>query len=165
MLGLAPAQSALALLILITPICGWVVWSDLKTMKIPNRAVYALVAVFLLAGPLLIPLDYWVWRWSHLVVVLLAGIVLNAVAHFGAGDAKFAAAAAPYFALGHLNLVVALLAAFILGAFATHRLMRQIPAARALAPDWVSWGRADFPMGLALVGTLWSYLLLVWLRT
>ena len=32
------------------PICLWVMWSDLKAMKIPNMAVMALVAVFVIVG-------------------------------------------------------------------------------------------------------------------
>jgi prepilin peptidase CpaA len=150
-------------LLLCLPICAWVAWSDLKTMKIPNKAVLALLAVFFFAGLALIPLDFWMWRWVSLVVVLAIGFFLNAVANVGAGDAKFAAAAAPFVAqrLDHLSIVLALFAAFLLGAFAAHRLLRAIPAVRALAPDWVSWKRKDFPMGLALVGTLVTYLVLM----
>jgi prepilin peptidase CpaA len=165
MLGLTPPQSALVFLVLISPICAWVAWSDLKTMKIPNKAVLSLLAVYVLAGPLLLPLDIWMWRWTHFAVALALGFVLNAVAHFGAGDAKFGAAMAPFFALAHMNLVVMLLAAFLLGAFLAHRGIRAVPALRGLAPDWVSWTRADFPLGLALVGTLWAYLAIVAVTT
>ena len=161
MLGLSVPASALVFLLLVSPICAWVAWSDLRFMKIPNAAVLVLLGVYLIAGPLLLPFDVWLWRWVHFAVVLVAGIVLNAVAHFGAGDAKFGAAMAPFFAAAHLNLVLMLLAAFLLGAFAAHRLVRHLPALRGLAPDWVSWTRADFPLGLALVGTLWGYLALV----
>ncbi|PKP69388.1 MAG: hypothetical protein CVT82_11050 [Alphaproteobacteria bacterium HGW-Alphaproteobacteria-4] len=161
MLGLSVPASALAFLVLVTPICAWVAWSDLKTMKIPNVAVASLLGVYLIAGPLLLPFDVWLWRWVHFAVVLVAGIILNAIAHFGAGDAKFGAAMAPFFAAAHMNLVLLLLAAFLLGAFVAHRLVRKVPALRGLAPDWVSWARADFPLGLALVGTLWAYLALV----
>ena len=145
------------------PICAWVAWSDLKTMKIPNRAVIFLIAVFFFAGLALIPLDFWLWRWLNLVGVLAVGFLLNAVANVGAGDAKFAAAAAPFVAqrLDHLQIVLILFAAFLLGAFAAHRLLRSIPAVTAMAPDWVSWKRKDFPMGLALVGTLVTYLTLM----
>ncbi|MDD8023395.1 MAG: prepilin peptidase [Paracoccaceae bacterium] len=163
MLGLSIPTAALVFLVLITPICAWVIYTDLKYMKIRNTAVLSLLAVFAIAGPFLLPLDMWAWRWSHFAVVLAVGIVLNMVAHFGAGDAKFAAAAAPFFgrAYGDVMLTLILLSAFLLGAFVTHRLARSIPALRAMAPDWVSWTRKDFPMGLALVGTLWTYLLIV----
>ena len=42
-------------LALVTPICGWVIFTDLKYMKIRNAAVLALIAVFALAGPLVLP--------------------------------------------------------------------------------------------------------------
>lgn len=148
-------------LILCAPICAWVAWSDLKFMKIPNTAVMAVVAIFAFAGFVLIPAEFWLWRWVSLVAVLAIGFMLNIAANVGAGDAKFAAAAAPYFVqrIDHLAIALTLLAAFLLGAFAAHRLMRAIPAVRAATPDWVSWRRKDFPMGLALVGTFVTYLL------
>ncbi|KEO57036.1 prepilin peptidase [Thioclava indica] len=163
MLHLTMQQAALAFLVLITPICAWVVYTDLKYMKIRNKAVYALLAVFAVAGPFLLPLDVYAWRWLNALAIFALGYILNQIAHFGAGDAKFAAAAAPYFATGsdHILLTVMLLTAFLLAAFTAHRIARAIPALRALAPDWVSWTRKDFPMGLALVGTLWAYLLII----
>ena len=145
---------------MVLPVCAWVAWSDLKTMKIPNKAVLALLAIYVVVGLLVIPFEFWAWRWVNFVAVLAIGFVLNAIANVGAGDAKFAAAAAPFFAqrIEHLQLILILLAAFLLGAFAAHRLMRAIPAVRAATPDWVSWTRKDFPMGLALVGTFLTYL-------
>lgn len=159
-----PEAAALAyrvFLALCLPVCAWVCWSDLRTMKIPNMAVLALLAIFAVAGVLLFPFDAWLWRWVNFAVVLALGFVLNATANVGAGDAKFAAAAAPFVKAAHLPFVLPLFAAFLLGAFAAHRLLRAIPAVRGLAPDWVSWTRRDFPMGLALVGTLVTYLALM----
>ena len=161
MLTMTPDQAYLVLLVCALPICAWVCWSDLKTMKIPNTAVMALVAVWLIVGFLVFPFESWAWRWLNLVVVLVIGFVLNAVANVGAGDAKFAAATAPFISSIHLGLVLPLFAAFLLGAFATHRILRAIPAVRAMTPDWVSWKRKDFPMGLALVGTFVTYLVLM----
>ncbi len=161
MLGLTPPQAYLALLICALPICAWVCWSDLKTMKIPNMAVMALVAVWLVVGVIVFPFEAWAWRWLNLGAVLAIGILLNAIAHVGAGDAKFAAAAAPFVSVSHLPVVLPLFAAFLLGAFAAHRILRAIPAVRAMTPDWVSWKRRDFPMGLALVGTFITYLVLM----
>ncbi|MFO1176378.1 MAG: prepilin peptidase [Paracoccaceae bacterium] len=158
MLHLTAPQAYVALLIAALPICGWVCWTDLKFMKIPNRAVLALGAVFLVVGALTFPPVAFALRWINLPVVLAIGFLLNAIANVGAGDAKFAAAAAPFFAPAHLPLILPLFAAFLLGAFAAHRVLRAIPAVRALTPDWVSWKRKDFPMGLALVGTFVAYL-------
>ncbi|KEP68255.1 membrane protein [Thioclava dalianensis] len=163
MLGLSQSVSALVLLILITPVCAWVVYTDLKFMKIRNKATLTLLLIFAVAGPFVMPLDIYAWRWVNAIAIFVLGYILNQIANFGAGDAKFAAAAAPFFSTlnSHVMLTVMLLAAFLLGAFAAHRLARAIPAVRNMAPDWVSWHRKDFPMGLALVGTLWAYLLIV----
>ncbi len=167
MLGLSVPASALAFLVLVTPICAWVAYTDLKFMKIRNNAVVALFLVYLIAGPFLLPLDVWAWRWTHLLIVFTIGIILNVIAHFGAGDAKFAAAAAPFFASApsHIQLMIFLLCGSLLGAFAAHRILRSIPAVRRMAPDWESWRRKDFPMGLSLIATLWGYLAIVALTT
>lgn len=150
-------------LVLSLPVCAWVVWSDLKFMKIPNRSVVLLLAIYAVAGFLLIPVDVWLWRWLSFAVVLAIGFGLNAVAGVGAGDVKFAAAAAPFFfqRLEHMHLIVILLLSFLLGAFAAHRILRAIPAVRRLTPDWKSWTSKKFPMGLALVGTFLAYLTLL----
>jgi len=140
------------------PVCLWVAWSDLRTMKIPNKAVLVLAAVFVAVGLLVLPFPEYTWRLSHLVIVLLAGIVINAAGLVGAGDAKFAAAAAPFIVLGDLRLVLVILAASLLAGFAAHRLAKYT-SLRKLAPEWESWTRGKkFPMGLCLGGTLGIYL-------
>ena len=78
----------------------------------------------------------------------------------GAGDAKFAAAAAPFIALGDLRILLALFAANLLAAFTTHRIVKYTPL-RRVAPNWQSWNMGwKFPMGLSLGGTLGLYLIL-----
>ena len=160
MLTTTPA-TALWFLPFVIPIAVWVAWSDMKSMRIPNKAVMALAAVFLIIGPLALPLDVWAWRWTHLVFVLLIGFVANATGLIGAGDAKFAAAMAPFFAVEDLRFLLALFAAAILGAFVSHRLMKHLPPFRRLTSDWESWTHPDFPMGLTLAGTLVFYFLAV----
>ena len=145
-------------LIATLPIAIWVAWSDMATMKIPNTAVIALVAVFAVLGLLALPLPEYLWRYSHLLVVLVAGFVLNLVGALGAGDAKFAAAMALFVPLPDAFPFMMLFAAVLLASFATHRLFRAVPAVRERFPDWQSWTRRDFPMGFALSGTLVFYL-------
>ena len=67
---------------------------------------------------------------------------------------------APFIALGDLVLFAYLFAAVLIAGFATHRLARRVPAIRARTPDWESWERKDFPMGLCLGGALVFYLLI-----
>jgi prepilin peptidase CpaA len=161
MLGLSAVQAFQILFACVLPVCAWVAWSDLKTMKIPNKSVMVLMAIYAVVGLMVIPFEPWAWRWLNFIVVLAIGFVLNAVANVGAGDAKFAAAAAPFIKAAHAPWVLPLFAAFLLGAFAAHRLLRALPFVRRMAPDWVSWTRKDFPMGLALVGTFLTYLALM----
>lgn len=140
------------------PICAWVAWSDMATMRIPNKAVVTLTLVFVLLGLFLMPLPDFAWRLGHLVIILLVGILMNAAGMIGAGDAKFAAAAAPFVAGGDLRFIMPLFAANLLAAFVTHRLAKNSKL-RNLAPNWESWNRGwDFPMGLALGSTLAVYI-------
>lgn len=157
---LAPATASLWFLIFTAPICFYVMWSDMARMKIPNIAVMAMVLVYALLGPVLLPLEVYGWHWLHLALVLAVGFVANMVGLLGAGDAKFAAAMAPFVALGDLAILLVLFAAVMLAAFAAHRTARAIPAVRNTAPHWESWTRKEFPMGLALGATMAAYLAL-----
>ncbi|MDG1128937.1 MAG: prepilin peptidase [Paracoccaceae bacterium] len=153
-----PAQAAFWFFLASLPICFWVILSDLRAMRIPNKAVLALVAVFMLVGVFVLPLPVLGLQLVNLVVILLAGIVLNAAGAFGAGDAKFAAAAAPFVMLADVSFMMMLLAVTLLAGFLTHRLAGRSPL-RRLAPDWESWERRkDFPMGLSLGSSLAIYL-------
>ncbi|OLS51400.1 prepilin peptidase [Rhodovulum sulfidophilum] len=141
-----------------TPIALWAALSDLRTMTIPNRAVLALVAVYALVGFAALPLSPWAWRWLHLAVVLVLGFVLNLTGAVGAGDAKFAAAMAPFIAPPDIGAFLLLLAATIPASFVAHRLARRIAALRQALSDWASWEARDFPMALALGPALILYL-------
>ena len=141
----------------------WVSWSDMKFMKIPNTAVLTLAAVWLVVGLLLvwlqeIPFATWAWGWALLGIVLAIGFVANMISLIGAGDAKFAAAMAPFFVQADWRYATGLFALCLLAAFVCHRVARRIPALKPLTTTWVSWTNKDFPMGLALSGTLIFYL-------
>lgn len=155
--------AALSFLPFVLPIAIWVAWSDMKFMKIPNKAVVALALVYLVIGLALVALSVltlkaWAWGWVLLAIVLAIGFVTNAINLVGAGDAKYAAAMAPFFIGADIRFVFMLFAACLLGAFAAHRILRAIPAFRRATPDWVSWTHRKFPMGLALSGTLVFYI-------
>lgn len=140
------------------PICLWVAWSDLKFMKIPNYAVIALLLVFIAIGLWHLPLETFAWRWTHFVVVLVIGFFMNTFQGIGAGDAKFAAVMAPFFALSDVVSVLGLFALCLLCTFALHRIIRLFPVVRNSFPSWVSLTHKQFPMGIALISTLLIYL-------
>ncbi len=159
------ADAAIWLLLAAVPISFYVAWSDMRSMRIPNGSVLLLAAGFLVIGLLALPWKGYLAQLVHLPVVLAVGFVASSLRLVGAGDAKFAAAMAPYVARGDGLLFLYLFAAMMVGAFIGHRTARSIPALRNLAPDWESWSRRrDFPMGLALAGALVGYLLIALLR-
>ena len=145
-------------------ICVWVAWSDMATMKIPNKAVIALGLVWLVIGGVMVVagmMDWRIWGWGMALggMTLAAGFIANAAGLIGAGDAKFGAVMAPFFVGSDPRLVMALMAACLLGAFTAHRLARMIVSFRAVVPTWASWSNKKFPMGLTLAGMLVFYLL------
>ncbi len=155
------SQAALWFLVPSLPVALWIAWSDLKFMKITNRAVLVMAAVFVVFGLIALPLSVWAWQLVQMVVVLVLGILVHALRLVGGGDAKYAAAIAPFVAFPDLRDVLLLFAAMVLSALFFHRLFSRIPAVRRLTADWKSWDAGkDFPMGLALSGTLITYLLL-----
>jgi prepilin peptidase CpaA len=156
MLPIPPANPAdfLWFLLATVPIAIWVSWSDMKHMKIPNKAVLSLAAVWAATGWLAVPLDIWLWGFALMGIVLVVGFVVSSLGLVGAGDAKFAAAMAPFFTGADIRLVMMLFAACLLAAFTSHRLAAAVPAVGRATADWVSFGHKKFPMGLALAGTL-----------
>ena len=161
-----PASAALWFLPFVLPICLYVAWTDLARLKITNRAVIALGAVYVLLGPLALPsFATYPWGFAHFAIVLVAGIALNAAGAMGAGDAKFLAFAAPYVMVEDLARLMILFAAVLLAALAAHRLARATRL-KDLAPHWESWHQGKrFPMGLALGPTLALYLCLAALNS
>lgn len=145
----------------VAPICLYVAYTDLARMKITNKAVVLLGIVYIIIGPFVMPSpEAYLWGFAQFGVTLHVGILLNAGGIMGAGDAKFAAFAAPYVALGDLPYLLMLFACVLLAAFVTHRAVGA-SRLRDLAPDWVSWSQDKrFPLGLALGPTLALYLCL-----
>ena len=94
----------------------WVSWSDMKFMKIPNTAVLTLAACYLLIGPIALPFDLYLWGWALGVMTLVGGFVTSALRLVGAGDAKFAAAMAPFFVGSSVSFVFILFGGCLLGA-------------------------------------------------
>jgi prepilin peptidase CpaA len=158
-----PVREALVFLPFVLPIAIWVAWSDMARMKIPNKAVLAMAALWPLLGWIVFPWQLWLMGFAIMAVVLVAGFIGNMAGLFGAGDAKFAAAMAPVFTAGDPMFIATLYAVCSIGAFAVHRGARAVPAVRAMTPDWKSWTHNKFPMGLALASMVVLYLLAAFL--
>ncbi|WP_342076739.1 prepilin peptidase [Yoonia sp. SS1-5] len=155
------AQAAWWFLPAVIPIAIYVSWSDMSAMKITNKAVIALIIAYAILGLFAFPFQTYLWQWTHLAVMLVVGIMLNAGGVMGAGDAKFIAAASPMIMIADLRLIIVLLAAALIGAYVTHRLAMH-SALRRMVPEWESWKTGKrFPMGFPLSMTLLFYLLIV----
>ena len=155
------AFAALWFLPFVVPLCLYVAYTDLAFMKITNKTVLTLGAVYLALGPFVLPsLEMYLWGLAQFAIVLVAGIFLNAAGVMGAGDAKFLAFAAPYIDIADISVLLMILASLLLAPVVTHRAVRA-SRLRDLAPDWESWAQGKrFPMGLALGPTLALYLCL-----
>lgn len=156
-----PAQAALWFLPFVLPICFAVSLTDLRGMRIPNWAVDTLGLIYIIIGLIAMPTwsDYG-WHLLHLPIGIALGFLFYSGGAVGAGDAKFAGAAAPLVALGDLSFLAIIFAANLLAGYVTHRLAKHTPL-RKLAPDWKSWDvGTKFPMGFCLGGTLAIYLIL-----
>ena len=159
MLAIAPG-TALTFLPVVLPIALWVAWSDMSAMRIPNRAVWTLLAGFAILGLIALPFPDYLRRWLQAAGVLAVCFVLYLARAMGAGDAKFLAAMAPFVDPRDSVVMLQILAAALVTAFALHRAARAIPALRRALPDWKSWTHPKFPAGLALSGALVLYLAL-----
>ncbi|WP_434288646.1 A24 family peptidase [Celeribacter sp. SCSIO 80788] len=155
-----PSQAALWFLLPVTLVSFVAAFNDLKRMKLPNVMVLALAAIYVAMGPFLLPFDQYLWGFAHALVMYPIALFAYAYLGVGAGDGKFATAMALFIPLADLGPVLTLFAAFLIGAFFAHRLLRALPPVRRATPDWVSWEHRKFPMGLALAGTMISYLTL-----
>ena len=140
------------------PICLWVMYTDVSSMRIPNVAVLALVAVFAVVGPFLLPFHEFAWRWAQLLIVLGGALVIAMLGQMGMGDVKFAAAMALFVRPEDAAAYCWLLFVVTCIALALHRFVRVVPPLRAGMPDWKSWDHPGFPMGIPLAATLLVYL-------
>jgi prepilin peptidase CpaA len=154
-----PVLAAALFLAAALPIGFYVAFSDLSRMKIPNVANYALVAAYAVFGLIALPFADYLWQWTHLIVVLLIGILLNAAGVLGAGDAKFMAAAAPMIPLADAPRLIPIAIVCLLAGFAAHRIAKHTPI-RDTVPHWESWQSGKrFPMGFPLAMMLVTFLI------
>lgn len=161
------ASQAWIFLPICLPIALWAIYTDLAELKIKNVAVMALFAGFVVLGLFALPLPEYAWRFSHFAVVLLIGFVLSSIGILGAGDAKFAAAMAPFIALPDAMLVLGIVTMSALAFMIVHQFAKRIPAVTAATPNWASWdtGRRSirkqaFPYGVGISTGLIVYMIL-----
>ncbi len=147
----------------ILPLMVLTAYFDLKVLKIPNWLVLAVLAVFLVCGPWGLPLDTFGWRILQGVIVLVIGFGLFAAGAIGGGDAKMAAALAPFILASDIVFVLITYAVVTLVLLAVLRLVMQL--ARHNETGWLAIDQMNkparervFPMGLIFAITVGIYL-------
>lgn len=152
------ANAAQVFVLFAAPLCIVAAYNDLSRMKLPNWLVLSLAGVYVLLGPFVLEVDAYLWGFARGAVMYFIGMFAFMYMGVGAGDGKFAAAMALFIPRVDAPIALFLFAAFILAAFVTHRACKFTPLIRRLTPTWASWEHKKFPMGLALSGTLITYL-------
>lgn len=155
-----PAFDALIFFVACLPICLYVMYTDLSEMRIPNTMVLAMLALFIVVGPFLLPIDEYLWRFSHFAIVLVVGYLLHVIAGIGAGDVKFAAAMAPFFAASDWATALLLYAIFSVAGLILHKIARRITPIKKAAAGWMSFDeeQGHFPLGISLAAMHLFYL-------
>lgn len=152
------AQAAFWFLPAVIPIAIFISWNDMRSMKITNKSVIVLIAVYALLGPFAFGFEMYLWQWLHFPIVLAVCLVLWMLRLMGGGDAKMIAAMAPFFVMADLELILRLFAACLISALIVHSVFRFTPLKKPVA-EWQSWNAGRyFPKGFPLSMTLLLYL-------
>ena len=155
-----PAQAAFWYLIVMVPIWLYVAWDDVAHLKIRNKVVILIAAIFVITGPFLMPLADYAWQVGQGIAVLLVVFLLYGLRLMGGGDAKFIAAASLYMHRSDVGLIFLIFGITFMVGWAVHRIMKGTIGPK-LFPDWASWTSGKrFPMGLPMGGWVCIYLYL-----
>ncbi|MEO1493785.1 MAG: prepilin peptidase [Pseudomonadota bacterium] len=145
------------------PLMAVMAWSDLKVLKIPNWLVLAVLAVFLVCGLWGLPLETFGWRLAQGAIVLVIGFLIFAAGGIGGGDAKMAAALAPFVVPVEVLPFLALYAVMTLFLMAILRIVQHF--ARHETTGWMAVDQLHkpprervFPMGLIFAMTVVLYM-------
>jgi prepilin peptidase CpaA len=152
-------QALIAATAVMAVLMGLAGWFDLKALRIPNWCVLAVVGLFIVTGLWGLPLDVYLWRLLHGVIVLFVGFGLYSISggNVGGGDIKLIAALTPFIAGSDLGFVLVVFALLSFAGLMLHRFVRAMLRERK-----TGWAALDqkrfFPAGLLLGGTIMIYL-------
>jgi len=156
---MSTASLAIALAAMI-PLMAYTIREDLKSLRIPNWVVLAVLVLFIATGSWGLPLDTFFWRLLYGVVALGLGIGLYAIGagKVGAGDLKLIAALVPFVNPRDVSFVLLVYSVVtIIGLFG-HRMIRAKLHGRE-----TGWKAIDqkiyFPLALILGVTIVIYML------
>lgn len=150
-------------LVAMLPLMALTAWYDLKVLKIPNWLVLTVLAVFVVCGIWGLPFETFAWRIGQGFVVLVIGFVIFAFGGIGGGDAKMAAALAPFVIPADVLVFLALYAVATLFLMAVLRMIQHYN--RHEETGWLAIDQLHkparervFPMGLIFAITVVLYI-------
>ncbi len=146
-------------LVAMIPLMVYVMWSDLRELRIPNWTVLAVLGVFVVTGLWGLPFETFLWRLAHGVIFLLIGFSIYAFGRgkIGGGDMKLIAVLVPFVAGAHALFVLLTYVIVTFVALVFHRLVRARLKGRQTG--WIAFDqKIYFPVGLILGLTILIYL-------
>lgn len=141
------------------PLMGYTMYSDLRTLRIPNWVVLAVLGVFVVTGLWGLPPETFGWRLLNGVIALLIGFGIYAISRgkVGGGDMKLLAALVPFIAGAHVLFVLVVYTFVTIVALFIHRFIRAMLKGRQTG--WIAIDqKIYFPVGLVLGLTILIYL-------
>ena len=149
----------LVALIAMTPLMVYVIWSDLKSLRIPNWCVLAVLGVYVVTGLWGLPIETFLWRLAYAAGFLVIGFGIFALAggKVGAGDMKLITVLIPFVSASDVLFVLFVYGLVTLVGLMIHRLIRA--RLRGRKNGWMAIDQAIYyPVGLVLGVTTLIYL-------
>lgn len=147
----------------VIPALVYVVWTDLKTMRIPNVACLVIFLAFLPTGLAGLDIETFGWRLAHTAIAFFLGYAIFSLTSgaIGGGDLKLGIALVPYVPgvylplLAQLYIVMSVLTLLVfLGLRAGLRGRTQLAAIEASSTSFM---KLPFPFALVLSSTFIAY--------
>lgn len=147
------------------PLMVYVMYQDLKNLRIPNWTVLAVFGIFLATGSWGLPFETFLWRVGAAVAVIVIGFTLYAFVtaylggKLGGGDVKMIAALVPFVAASDVLTVMVIYVFVTFVALAIHSMIRRQLRIRETVTGWDALDdKIYFPVGLILGVTILTYL-------
>lgn len=140
----------------LVPLLAYIMWSDMKAMRIPNIAVLLIFLVFLATGSWGLPLETFLWRIGHTVIAFGVGWGIFQISggKIGGGDLKLLIALVPFVpgsAVGIVLLMWAVITLVSLGGFFLARRLIGERETGYIALSQKAYFPAGVPIGLTMI--------------
>ena len=146
---MSPEPAELIPLLLVLPLLAAMALGDMRQLRISNRLVLGMLAVFVLSAPLFLPLPEIAWRLAAAALVFVIGLAGFAFRLWGGGDVKALAALMMFLPSSSLTIYAYVFSASMLFGMVLVLSLRRVVGSpdsrwRSLKPQ------ASYPMGVSI---------------